>query len=255
MPEQLMVRGERSPCSPSTNFARTGVRYRRGESPENEQRQPGPAGTHLSMSPWPTRKPMLSSLVVQRPFSCKTQGAAAAASAPAAAGGPGAAPASLTPSPCSAARYSPATISLCSSRNSASSAITGAAAPSGRARTPAGAPGRDRAAQQCRPGRFSPPGKRREKGCRVKALQNARTRAARGAQSLSEGRSRGPNPPLLRTCPAHPTAGPRRGARVSLPSRQRPCLPLPAAGSHGATSAVAGVERGLKPRRRPGRHA
>lgn len=44
---------------------------------------------------------------------------------PAAAGRlPGAAPAPLTPSPCSAARYSPATISLCSSRNSASSAIS-----------------------------------------------------------------------------------------------------------------------------------
>lgn len=169
--------------------------------------------------------------------------------------GPGAAPAPLTPSPCSAARYSPATISPCSSRNSASSAITGAAAPSGRARTPAGAPGRDGAAQQCRPGRLSPPRKRWEKGCSVKALQSARTRAARGAQSLSEGRSREPNPPRLRTCPAHPTAGARRGARVSLPSRQRPCLPLPAAGSHGATWAGAGVERGLKPRRRPGRDA
>jgi len=38
--------------------------------------------------------------------------------------GPQAAPAPLTPSPCSAARYSPATISLCSSRNRASSAIS-----------------------------------------------------------------------------------------------------------------------------------
>lgn len=37
---------------------------------------------------------------------------------------PRAAPAPLTPSPCSAARYSPATISLCSSRKSASSAIS-----------------------------------------------------------------------------------------------------------------------------------
>lgn len=42
---------------------------------------------------------------------------------------------------------------------------------------------------------------------------------------LSEGRSRGANVPLLRSCPAHPSAVARRGARVSLPSRQRPCLP------------------------------
>lgn len=64
--------------------------------PEEEEPAPGPgsgqrervslrgaeaaaaAGTHLSISPCPTRKPMLSSLVVQRPFSCKTQGAATA---------------------------------------------------------------------------------------------------------------------------------------------------------------------------------
>lgn len=77
--------------------------------------------------------------------------------------GPGAAPAPLTPSPCSAARYSPATISLCSSRNSASSAIAGAAAPSGRARTPAGNPGRGPAVP-------AGPGKLWESGSQVKAL-------------------------------------------------------------------------------------
>lgn len=74
MPERPMVRGTHSPSAKPPHLARAGVLYRRGESPENEQRLPGPAGTHLSMSPCPTRKPMLSSLVVQRPFSCKTQG-------------------------------------------------------------------------------------------------------------------------------------------------------------------------------------
>lgn len=69
---------------------------------------------------------MLSSLVVQRPFSCKIRDTRRrrSVSPGRCRAAPSAAPAPLTPSPCSAARYSPATISLCSSRKSASSAIS-----------------------------------------------------------------------------------------------------------------------------------
>lgn len=58
--------------------ARTSKSRRPGSCQRSAAGAEAAAGTHLSISPCPTRKPMLSSLVVQRPFSCKTQGAAAA---------------------------------------------------------------------------------------------------------------------------------------------------------------------------------
>lgn len=219
--------------------------YRRGKSPKDEQRLPGPGGDSPLDEPLPDAEahalqlggaaPVLLQDTRRRGHSVSTGRCRTAPGRP------------LPHSPLRPARQR----GTAPPPSRCAAAGTAPRPPSPGPPPLPGGPGhpRELPAEAGRPSDAGRAGSTRRgsagKGALALSLWRIRgLRRRRQPRVLSEGGSRGSNAPLLRSCPAHPTAGAGRGARITVFRRALcSCHYARYAGSHRAMSAAAGEER------------